>query len=64
MLIYIVNVSAAADPSDRSHTMWIIEVNFAGHQFTHRVPDRRPIFRFSPRHLHWRPSQLRNPRAA
>ena len=44
--------------------MWIIEVNFAGHQFTQRVPDRRRSFRFSPRAVHWRPSQLRNPRAA
>lgn len=45
--------------------MWIIEVNFAGHQFTHRVPDRRrPSFRFSPRGVRWRPQQLRHPRAA
>ncbi len=44
--------------------MWIIEVNFAGHQFTQRVPDRPRVFRFSPRAVHWRPSQLRHPRAA
>ncbi|MET0757968.1 MAG: hypothetical protein ABWY39_08510 [Mycobacterium sp.] len=44
--------------------MWIIEINFAGHQFTQSVPDRRRIFRFSPRALPWRPSQLRDPRAA
>jgi hypothetical protein len=44
--------------------MWIIELNVAGYQFTHRVPDRRRIFRFSPRNAHWRPSQLRHPRAA
>ncbi len=45
--------------------MWIVEVNFAGHQFTHRVHGRRrPSFRFSPRYLHWRPSQLRQQRAA
>ena len=45
--------------------MWIIEVNFAGRQFTHRVPDRRRhIFHFSPRSGHWRPSQLRHQRAA
>ena len=24
--------------------MWVIELNFAGHQFTHRVPDRRQRF--------------------
>jgi hypothetical protein len=45
--------------------MWIIEVNFVGHQITHRVPDRRrPVFRFSPRSVHWRPSQVRRQRAA
>jgi hypothetical protein len=45
--------------------MWVIELNFAGHQFTHRVPDRRrPLFRFAPRSLSWRPAQLRNPHAA
>lgn len=41
--------------------MWIIEVNFAGHRFTHAVHGhRRPVFRFN----RWRPSQLRQPRAA
>jgi hypothetical protein len=45
--------------------MWIIEVNFAGHQFTHRVHGgRRSIFRFSPRRFGWRPSQVRDARAA
>jgi hypothetical protein len=44
--------------------MWIVELNVAGYQFTHRVPDRRRIFRFNPRHALWRPSQLRGPRAA
>ena len=45
--------------------MWVIELNFAGHQFTHRVPDRRrPLFRFAPRSLSWRSVQLRNPHAA
>jgi hypothetical protein len=45
--------------------MWIVEVNFAGRQFTHRVGTRRrPIFHFSPRVLSWRPSQLRQQRAA
>ena len=45
--------------------MWIVEVNFAGRQFTHEVHDRRqPLFHFSPRNFGWRPSQLRDPRAA
>jgi hypothetical protein len=49
----------------RRHTMWIIELNVAGHQFTHRVPEhRRSLFRFNPRSMGWRPAQLRNPHAA
>lgn len=46
--------------------MWIVEVNFAGHQFTYRVHDRRrPIFpRFSPRSFGWRASQVRRARPA
>ena len=45
--------------------MWIVEINFAGRQFTHYVHTRRrPIFHFSPRVFSWRPSQLRDPRAA
>jgi hypothetical protein len=45
--------------------MWIVEINFAGRQFTHHVHTRhRPIFHFSPRVLSWRPSQLRDSRAA
>jgi hypothetical protein len=45
--------------------MWIIEVNFAGHQFTYRVHGgRRSFFRFGPRRFGWRPSQVRGPRAA
>jgi hypothetical protein len=45
--------------------MWIVEVNFAGRQFTHRVHGRRlPIFRFRPRTFGWRPAQLRHQRAA
>jgi hypothetical protein len=45
--------------------MWIVEINFAGRQFTHYVDTRRvPIFHFSPRVFSWRPSQLRDPRAA
>lgn len=39
--------------------MWIIEVNFIGHWFTHRVPDRRqPAFCFNRRGAHWQPPQL------
>jgi hypothetical protein len=45
--------------------MWIVEINFAGHRFTREVPGHRlPSFHFSPRHFSWRPSQLRDPRAA
>ena len=46
--------------------MWVIELNFAGHQFTGRVPDRRrrPLFRFATRGIGWRPAQLRNQHAA
>ena len=45
--------------------MWIVEINFAGRQFTRHVgTSRRPIFHFSPRVFGWRPSQLRDPRAA
>ena len=45
--------------------MWVIEINFAGHQYTHRVPDPRPsLFRFAPRSVSWRPAALRNQHAA
>jgi hypothetical protein len=44
--------------------MWLVEINFAGRQFTHHVQTRRPLFHFSPRALSWRLSQLRGPRAA
>jgi hypothetical protein len=45
--------------------MWVVEINFAGRQFTHRVgTSRRPIFHFSPRVFSWRPSQLRDSPAA
>jgi hypothetical protein len=45
--------------------MWIVEVNFAGRRFTHEVHGhRRPFFHFSPRNFSWRPSQLRDARAA
>ena len=36
--------------------MWIVEINFAGRQFTHDVhARRRPIFHFSPRILQLAP---------
>jgi hypothetical protein len=45
--------------------MWVIELNIAGHQFTHRVPDRRQrIYRFATRTVGWRPAQLRSQPAA
>jgi len=44
--------------------MWLVEINFAGRQFTRHVHARRPLFHFSPRTFSWRPSQLRDPRAA
>jgi hypothetical protein len=44
--------------------MWLVEINFAGRQFTHLVHARRPSFHLSPRTFSWRPSQLRDPRAA
>jgi hypothetical protein len=45
--------------------MWIVEINFAGRQFTHRVHTRRrPIFHFSPRVFSWRTSQSTDPHAA
>ncbi len=38
----------------RENTMWIIELNVAGYQFTREMPDlRRRTLRFSPRHMHW-----------
>lgn len=45
--------------------MWVVEINFVGHRFTHEVHDpRRPISRLSPRTIGWRLSQLRHTRAA
>jgi hypothetical protein len=45
--------------------MWVIEINFAGRRFTHRVFDRsRPIYRLATRTAGWRPAQLRNQQAA
>ena len=45
--------------------MWVIEINFVGHQFTHHVPDRRHrLYRLATRTVGWRPAQLRNQHAA
>jgi hypothetical protein len=45
--------------------MWVIELNVAGHQFIHRVPDRRQrLYRLAGRKVHWRPALLRNQPAA
>ena len=45
--------------------MWVIELNFAGHRFTHQVPDRRQrLYQLATRTVRWRPSQLRNQQAA
>ncbi|MGV0851796.1 hypothetical protein [Mycolicibacterium phlei] len=43
--------------------MWVVEINIAGHQFTHRVRDRRirrPL-RLGARAFGWRPASLRRP---
>jgi hypothetical protein len=38
----------------REKTMWIIELNVAGYQYTREMPDfNRRRFRFSPRNMHW-----------
>lgn len=64
MVHVIISESATAPRTTRRHPMWVIELNFAGHQFTHRVPDRRrPLFRFATRGTNWRPAQLRNQHA-
>ncbi len=45
--------------------MWVVEINFVGHRFTHEVhTPRRPVGRLTPRTIGWRLSQLRHPRAA
>jgi hypothetical protein len=44
--------------------MWIVEVNFVGRRFTYEVHGPRRLFRFSPRSVGWRLSQLRDPHAA
>jgi hypothetical protein len=45
--------------------MWVIELNIAGYQFTHRVPDRHQrLYRLATRTVGWRPAQLRSQNAA
>jgi hypothetical protein len=45
--------------------MWVIELNFAGHQFSYRVQDRRkPLIRLAQRGMSWRPAQLKSQHAA
>lgn len=45
--------------------MWVIEINFAGRKFTHRVFDKqRPLYRLAAGAAGWRPAQLRNHQAA
>ena len=65
MVFIIISESATAPLTIRRHPMWVIELNFAGRQFTHRVPDRRQrIYRLATRTVGWRPSQFRNQQAA
>jgi hypothetical protein len=49
---------------EKEAPMWVVEFNVAGRRFTHEVRTRRPKFHFSPRGFGWRPSQLRDTRAA
>jgi hypothetical protein len=51
---------------DKEAPMWVVEFNVAGRRFTHEVHvhPRRPKFRLRPRSFSWRPSQLRDARAA
>lgn len=45
--------------------MWDIELNFAGHRFTHSAHDRRrPVLRLNPRAFAWRSALTRRARAA
>ena len=65
MVYIIISESATAPLTLRRHPMWVIEINFAGHQFTHRVADRRQRFyQLATRTVGWRPAQLRNQQAA
>lgn len=34
-------------------TMWIIELNIAGHRFTREMPDLRRPRKLNKRNLHW-----------
>ena len=65
MVFTIISESATAPLTIRRHPMWVIELNFAGRQFTHRVADRRQrLYRLATRTVGWRPSQFRNQQAA
>ncbi len=45
--------------------MWLIELNIAGHRFTHKLPDeRRQRFGWSGRGIPWRAIHHRQSRAA
>jgi hypothetical protein len=62
---HIFGESATAPLTIRRHMMWVIEINFAGRRFTHRVFDRsRPIYRLATRTAGWRPAPLRDEQAA
>jgi hypothetical protein len=58
-------VGNGAAHSFRRCPMWVIELNIAGHQFTHQVPERRQrLYRLASRKVGWRPTMLRNQHAA
>lgn len=45
--------------------MWLIELNVAGHRFTHKVPDnRRQLFGWTGRGIPWRGTHVRESRVA
>ena len=44
--------------------MWTVELNVLGRRFTHEAHHRLEAFRFSPRSVRTRLSQLRQPGAA
>lgn len=45
--------------------MWLIELNIAGHRFTHKLPDdRRQRFGWGGRSMPWRAIHYRQSRAA
>ena len=65
MLKVIFGESATAPLTCRRHMMWVIEINFAGRKFTHRVFDRqRPLYRLATRTAGWRTAYMRNEQAA